>query len=145
MALKRRIKKLSKSEIRKVVGRQYLVCSECGAEEVEVPQEIVRVTCAYCVQKMIAPPSGYKTEKSDKPRGWHFKSYFEQNGVVYSRGVVVTDPVEIKRLRNGGTGEPVIKKTNKTVAKKAVRKLKTVKKTPKKVSVRGKKNARSTK
>lgn len=146
MALVRRNKKLSKTEARKITGRRYLICSECGNEEVEVPSDIGRVTCAVCVQKMIAPPSNYKKEKSDKPRGWHFKEYFEHEGIVYSRGREVTDPEEIKSLKKGSTKEKVKVKTVKTVktvkAKKVVKVKKTAK--PKKVT-RGRKNARTTK
>lgn len=140
MALKRRIKKLSKSEIRKVGGRHYLMCGECGNEEVEVPSDVGRVTCATCVQKMVAPPVGYKkTEKSDKPRGWHFKQYFEQNGVVYSRGVEITDPEKIKLLKKQFSEEPSPTKIKK------ITKNKVVKKVTKPRVTRGKKHARSSK
>lgn len=144
MALKRRIKKLSKSEVRKISGRHYLICGECGNEEVEVPSDVARVTCATCVQKMVAPPAGYKKETTGtpKPRGWHFKIYFEQDGIVYSKGVEVTDPAEIKRLKKESLAEPT---TQKSVTKKVGRKPKVTKKTPKKTSVRGKKSARSSK
>jgi ribosomal protein S27E len=139
MALKRRIKKLTKSEIRKVGGRHYLMCGECGNEEVEVPSDIGRVTCATCVQKMVAPPVGYKkTEKSDKPRGWHFKQYFEHNGVVYSKGVEVTDQTQIKVFKKAHMNEP-------TPVKKNVVKKKVVKKVTKTKVTRGRKNARSSK
>lgn len=141
MALKRRIKKLTKAEIRKVGGRQYLMCSECGDEEVEVPNDIGRVTCAYCVQKMIAPPSNYKKEKSDKPRGWHFKEYFEHEGIVYSKGREITDPDEIAGLKK------TVKKSKTVVKATKVTKLKKVSKSkvPKTTVKRGRKNARITK
>jgi ribosomal protein S27E len=143
MALKRRIKKLSKSEVRKISGRHYLICGECGNEEVEVPSDVARVTCAHCVQKMVAPPTGYKKESTGtpKPRGWHFKMYFEQDGIVYSKGVEVTDPAEIKRLKKENTSDAVPKPS----IKKVVKKVKVTKKTPKKTSVRGRKSARSSK
>jgi hypothetical protein len=122
--LTRRIKKLTKSMAIKVTGRQYLLCTECGEEEVEVPADIGKVTCAQCVQKMIAPPESVQSrEKSDKPRGWHFKAYFEHDGVVYSRGKVVTDPAEIKLLKNAPPSPA----------------------TPKIPKKRGRKNARTTK
>ena len=115
--------------IAKLGGRQLLTCKECNDTEVVVSNDIAAVTCAYCVQKMIAPPDNYvkKSEADKKPRGWHLKIYYEKNGVVYSKGEIVTDPVEIKSL----------KKQSKLLA------------TPKpkvknKVS-RGRKNARATK
>lgn len=141
MALKRRIKKLTKSEIRKVGGRQYLICSECGNEDVEVPSDISRVTCATCVQKMIAPPPNYKKEKSDKPRGWHFKEYFEHDGIVYSKGREITDPDEIAILKKSSKKSKTIVKVTKTAKPKKVSKSKVTKT---KVT-RGRKNARTTK
>jgi hypothetical protein len=114
--------------VTKITGRQYLICAQCGDEEVEVPADVSKVTCAYCVQKMVAPPEEVR-EKSDKPRGWHFKAYFEHNGVVYSKGQEVTDPDEIVRLKKG------LKKTKQVTAGK--KSTSTVK--------RGRKNARSSK
>ena len=102
MALTRRIKKLTKADVKKVNGRHTLVCKECNLETVEVSESVVAVTCAYCVQKMIAAPAGYVKEKSDKPRGWHFKTFFEHEGVVYSKGEIVTDAKEIAKLRKSG-------------------------------------------
>lgn len=132
MALKRRIKKQSKAEVRKIAGRRYLICSECNEEEVEVPGDVGKVICAYCVQNSIAPPVEFnKKEKSDKPRGWHFKVYFEHDGVVYSKGVAVTDPNEINRLKNSNDRSNVPKK-------KVVKKIS--RKSTKTKSVRGKKN-----
>jgi len=139
MALKRRIKKLTKSEIRKVGGRQYLICSECGNEDVEVPSDISRVTCATCVQKMIAPPVGYKKDPSTatpRPRGWHFKEYFEHEGVVYSKGKEVTDPEQIAQLKKASKKTKTIVKETKVVKPKKVSKTKVK---------RGRKSARTAK
>ena len=144
MALKRRIKKLSKAEARKISGRQYLICSECGEEEVEVPSDIGRVTCAYCVQKMVAPPPGYRKDPTGtpKPRGWHFKEYFEQDGVVYSRGEEVTDPERIAELKKASKQPKTVVKVTKTVKPKKGVKSKVPKTVVKK---RGRKSARTTK
>lgn len=79
--------------------KHYVSCSKCGTE-VWASGDVAKVTCADCVQVLLGPPPEAKpVEKSDKPRGWHFKTYFEHNGVVYSRGEVVTDTKEIARLR----------------------------------------------
>jgi hypothetical protein len=108
--LKRRIKKATQSEVRKVSGRQYLVCKECSNEEVLVGIDIGAVTCGRCVQKMSSPPENRQSiAKSDKPRGWHFKVYFEQNGVVYSKGEIVTDKKEIAKLKKLQASSPAIK------------------------------------
>jgi len=144
MALKRRIKKLSKAEIRKVGGRHYLICSECGNEDVEVPSDISRVTCATCVQKMIAPPQGYQKERTSvtpRPRGWHFKEYFEHEGVVYSKGKEVTDPKQIADLKKALKKSTPIVKESKIVKPKKVSKSKI----PKTKVKRGRKNARTAK
>jgi hypothetical protein len=173
--LKRRIKKMSKGQLVKHNGRHTLTCKECNLITNEVSTEISAFTCWYCVQKMIAPPANYKKAvKSDKPRGWHFKMYFEQDGVVYSKGEVVTDPKEIANLRKSAKAstpkKTVAKKATKTKAaakvvtpkvtrKKAVLKVKTgethtpksvklpkvTKKATKTSAKRGTKNARTTK
>lgn len=113
MALTRRIKKLTKSAVQKINGRHILTCKECNSETVEASESVVAVTCAYCVQKMIAAPAGYVKEKSDKPRGWHFKMFFEHGGVVYSKGEIVTDAKEIAKLRKAHTknSKKIIKPT----------------------------------
>jgi hypothetical protein len=117
--LKRRIKKASRTEVMKTSGRHYVLCKECSSEEVLVSIEIGAVTCGRCVQRMSAPPENrHSAVKSDKPRGWHFKVYFEQNGVVYSKGEIVTDKKEIAKLKKLSTATPATKV--KKVAKKTV-------------------------
>jgi hypothetical protein len=135
--LKRRIKKLTKGQLIKHNGRHTLICKECNLTSKEVSTEISAYTCCYCVQKMIAPPTNYKKiAKSEKPRGWHFKMYFEQDGVVYSKGKEVTDPKEIANLRKSAkTATPkktVAKKTTKTKVVKTTAKVEVPKVTRKK-------------
>lgn len=117
-SLKRRIKKLSKSQAQRISGTHFLVCKECGGHEIEVPGDVSAVTCAYCVQRMISPPPVPK-EKSDKPRGWHFKPFFEHEGQVFSKGELVTDDDEIATLRKQyGKKSTPKKATKKKVAAK---------------------------
>jgi hypothetical protein len=74
---------------------------------------------------MSAPPENKQSAvKSDKPRGWHFKVYFEQNGVVYSKGEIITDKKEIAKLKKASTSSPVrkVKKSVTTVVKKTTTK-----------------------
>lgn len=127
--LKRRIKKLTKAMVRAMKGSKWLVCKECEENEVMVAMDTKAVTCGECVQSSIAPPpvTQTKKEKSDKPRGWHFKAYFEHGGKVYSRGEEITDKNQITKLKKEFGGK------SSTPAKK-------VDKTPKK---RGRKNAKS--
>ena len=126
MVLTRRIKKLKKSQVAKITGRQMLMCKECGNKEVEVSVDVCAVTCAYCVQKMVAPPVGHVKEKSDKPKGWQFKKYFEHNGIVYSKGKVVSEPEKIAELKE--TGSTVIKvSSKKKPRKRGVKRARTTK------------------
>lgn len=120
--LKRKIKKLTKSLLRRVTGKKLLVCCICGEEEVEVSADTARVTCGRCVHTLVEPPPNlHPKEKSDKPKGWHFKSYFEHNGKVFTKGVEVTDEKEIARLRK----EHKVPTKKKVVAKKKTVKKKT--------------------
>lgn len=147
MALKRRIKKLTKSMVTKMTGTTFLACKECGDIDVMVPADTKSVVCADCVQKWISPPPNYKKEKSDKPRGWHFMMYFEHDGVVYSKGVEVTDADEIRALKKAhgsSKKKTVVKASKPKTSKKKTSKVAKVKKVPKKtVSKRGTKNART--
>jgi hypothetical protein len=127
--LKRKIKKLTKALFRKVTGRKLLECCMC-ADELEVSADTSRVTCSRCVQQLVEPPANlYPKEKSDKPKGWHLKAYFEHNGKVYVRGVEITDAeqlVELKKLYVKPKKSPAKKKTitKKTAKKKLVVKKK---------------------
>jgi hypothetical protein len=118
MAMKRRIKKYT-GNLQKLGINKYLVCKECDIEEVKVGTDIKAVTCANCVQKLVAPPPSVKKKTVGEkfPRGWHFKArYVHTNGKVYKKGVL-TDEIDT----------PVVAKPKKkTAVKKAVKK--TVKK-----------------
>jgi len=125
---KRQIKTLSKAQAEAVRGSQYLGCDKCG-DDVLVGTDVGTVICDRCVQTMVpAPELPVAKPKSDKPRGWHFKKYFEHEGVVYSMGEVVTDKSLIVQL-----------KKDQKVEKKVVSKTKP------KAAKRGRKNARTTK
>lgn len=133
---KRKPRTLGKSNVTTVFDRQILLCRECQFTEMEVSGDVGAVVCPNCVQRWIgAPPEAAKKEKSDKPRGWHLKAYFEHDGVVYSKGEAVTDPKQITELRNAH-GKPAT--STKPAKKPAAKKTKTA-------SKRGTKHARSTK
>lgn len=138
MLKKRRIKRTIPNSMKKLTST-FVAC-ECGREEL-VRSDIGAVTCSWCVQLMLAPPVGYKKsaeEKSatPKPRGWHFKPYFEHDGKVYSRGKEVTDAKEIQKLKVSSS--MVTKKVAKKVVKKKAEPLSAKKK-------RTRKNAKTTK
>jgi hypothetical protein len=114
--LKRRIKKLTKAQASRITGTKLLICRECSNEEVTVPADTASVVCSYCVMKWVGAPPAPKP-KSDKPRGWHFKKYFEHGGVVYSMGEVISDLKQIAQLKREHKKDA---KTKTTVKKKTV-------------------------
>lgn len=138
--LTRRRKKMSKAEVRRATGRKLLVCTGCKIEEVEVAEDIGAVICGVCVQKLVAPPPRPKP-KSDKPRGWHLKLFIELEGVVYSKGIEVTDAEEIKRLRKEASGHTTV--TEQSSPKKPKKTKKVVKKAVTKTTKKGVKRART--
>ena len=102
--------------------KKLLLCKECDKVEVEVAQDIAAVTCAYCVQRQVAPPDNIKpkTEGEKFPRGWALKArYVHTDGRVFVKGKETGEVVTPE--------EPKPKKEKKqTKPKKA-----TEKKTPK--------------
>lgn len=122
MALTRRTKKLSEKLVVKITGKKLLYCKECRKRQLEVGGDIAAVTCAYCVQKMVAPPIDPYKKKSDEekfPRGWHFKArYVHTNGQVYVRGKL-TDEVDTsvaatsKKDKVKKVAKKTVKKSNK--------------------------------
>lgn len=107
MGLTRRIKKLTTKTVSKVTGRHVLACKVCDKVYTEVCGDVVAITCAYCVQKLVAAPAGLQPkEKSDKPRGWQLKRYFEHNGLVYSKGRLITDMDQITELQKPSASTP---------------------------------------
>jgi hypothetical protein len=72
--LKKKVTKFTGGKLR-VMERKTLVCQECDVVTVEVASDIKAVTCAYCVQKQVAPPEGIKPKPEGEkfPRGWALK------------------------------------------------------------------------
>jgi len=75
-----------------------LVCRRCKSDRKKVGGEVISWMCARCVQQLVAPPEE-PVKSSGRPRGWHFKKFFEFEGKVYSKGEEVTDIKKIKLLR----------------------------------------------
>lgn len=139
--LTRKIRKMTSSQAMKALGRKELMCWKCKRDYLIVSSDVSRVMCERCVQRLCAPPDiPIRKVKSDKPRGWALKKHFEHNGVVYAKGVAVTDKAAIKALRAG------VKAEKKAVKVKKVKKV-TKRSTPtaKKKVKRGLKHARSSK
>lgn len=131
--LKRKIKKLTKAQAQRIKGTKFLVCKVCEEEEILVGIDTAAVTCGRCVQKLVAPPATKKIVRTGKPRGWHFKVYFEQDGVVYSKGKEIKDAKKIATLRKA---HPTVKATKKPKKGSTVVKA---------VTKRGRKNASTAK
>lgn len=106
--LKKKVTKFSGSKLN-VMERKTLVCQECNTVTVSVANDIKSVTCAYCVQRQVAPPENIKPKPEGEkfPRGWHFKQrYVHTDGRVFCKGVETgeTDAPEPKKKK-------VVKKT----------------------------------
>ncbi len=86
--LKKKVTKFIGSK-RNVLERKTLVCQECDVVTVVVASDIRAVTCAYCVQKQVAPPEGIKPKPEGEkfPRGWALKArYVHTDGRVFEKG-----------------------------------------------------------
>lgn len=118
--LKKKVTKFTGGKLR-AMDRKTLVCQECDVVTVVVATDIKAVTCAYCVQKQVAPPEGIKPKPEGEkfPRGWALKQrYVHTDGRVFIKGKE-TGEVETPEA-------PKPKKERKVTVKKTAKK-----KTPK--------------
>jgi len=118
--LKKKVTKFTGGKLN-VMERKTLVCQECDVVTVEVASDIKAVTCAYCVQRQVAPPAGIKPKSEGEkfPRGWALKArYVHTDGRVFIKG---KDTGEVE------TPEPKKPKKEKTSTPKKVTKKKTPK------------------
>ena len=119
--LKKKVTKFTGGKLR-VMERKTLVCQGCDLVTVDVASDIKAVTCAYCVQRQVAPPAGItpKPEGEKFPRGWALKArYVHTDGRIFIKG---KDTGEIETPE-----APKPKKEKKVTAKKAVKKKKSPK------------------
>lgn len=101
--------------------KKLLLCKECDTVEVEVAQDIGAVTCAYCVQRQVAPPDNIKPKSEGEkfPRGWALKArYVHTDGRVFVKGketgeVETSEPKKSKEPKKATTKKKVTKKTPK--------------------------------
>lgn len=130
--LKRKLEKVTNT-LKKLLKsgkptKKFLVCKECDEVEVEVAQDIKAVTCAYCVQRSIAPPPSIanKASETDKfPRGWALKArYVHTDGRVFVKGKPTgeteTVPAVSKKTAQQKKQKPTPKPTQKK--RKAIKK-----------------------
>ena len=118
--LKKKVTKFTGGKLR-AKERKTLVCQDCDVVTVEVASDIRAVTCAYWVQKQVAPPEGIKPmpEGEKFPRGWALKQrYVHTDGRVFIKGKE-TGEIETPEA-------PKPKKEKKVTVKKTAKK-----KTPK--------------
>ena len=122
--LKRKITKVT-SAVKKFLKsgkspKKLILCKVCDTVEVEVSFDTAAVTCAYCVQRQVAPPEGIKPKEPGEkfPRGWALKArYVHIDGRVFEKGKE--------------TGEVVTPETSTPKKEKKEKKKVTKKKTPK--------------
>jgi hypothetical protein len=121
-SLKRRTKKLTKTQALRISGTHFLICKECGIEDVQVPKDVSAVTCARCVQRMTDSPFPQK-QKDDRPKGWQIRPFFEYEGQVFKRGRLVTDETLIFELREkyGKNSSKNVKPKTSGLRKKTVK------------------------
>lgn len=141
MLKRKKIKKVTAKEKKALVakgGTKFLICKECEITEIKTNSDTTAVTCGFCVAKMMGMPEQPKhLQRSGRPKGWHFKNYFEHEGKVYSKGVEITDPDEIKELK-------LQNKSSKATKKSATKKVSKKTTSKKKTSTRGRKSANTT-
>lgn len=100
--LKKKITKVTTS-LKKLLseGRKTLVCKECEKHIVEVGPDIAAVTCAYCVQRQVAPPDNIKPKSEGEkfPRGWALKArYVHTDGRVFEKGKDTGEVVSLEEV-----------------------------------------------
>ena len=86
--LKKKVTKFTGGKLR-TMDRKTLVCQECDVVTVVVATDIKAVTCAYCVQRQVAPPENIKPKPEGEkfPRGWALKQrYVHTDGRVFIKG-----------------------------------------------------------
>lgn len=75
------------------------ICRVCHTGGVRTYKSVISVICSKCMQENAAPPEQVGYVPTGRPRGWHFRRYFEHEGKVYSRGKEITDSKLIKKLK----------------------------------------------
>ena len=69
------------------VKTEMVTCRECNRHKVKTYAGAAWVICRFCVQKMVGTCGDAPVDDTPtKPRGWHFKKFFEHEGEVYSYG-----------------------------------------------------------
>jgi len=134
--LKRKIQKVSNA-MKKLFKsgkntKKLLLCKVCDNVEVEVAQDIAAVTCAYCVQRQVAPPDNIKPKEPGEkfPRGWALKAtYIHTDGRIFEKGVDTGRKYEPKNEQPKTETKKVVKDTKKKKTTSAKKKV--AKKTPK--------------
>lgn len=125
--LKRKIQKVSNA-LKKLFKsgknvKKLLMCKVCDEVEVEVAQDIAAVTCAYCVQRQVAPPDNIKPKEPGEkfPRGWALKAtYIHTDGRIFEKGIDTGRKYEPTQL-NQLIDKTKVAKKNKLAKKRPVK------------------------
>jgi len=118
--LKKNVTKFTVGKLN-VMERKTLICQECGIVTVDVANDIKAVTCAYCVQRQVAPPAGIKPKSEGEkfPRGWALKQrYVHTDGRVFVKGKETGEVVTLE------VQKPKQKKEKTAAVKKIIKKKK---------------------
>lgn len=118
--LKKKVTKFTGGKLR-TMDRKTLVCQECDVVTVVVATDIKAVTCAYCVQRQVAPPENIKPKPEGEkfPRGWALKQrYVHTDGRVFIKGketgeVETPEAPKPKKEKKVAVNKTVKKKTPK--------------------------------
>jgi hypothetical protein len=103
----------------KKISIKTVVCDLCHIIRVRVASDAAGAICWVCLFKQVGMPEEPKyLKKSDKPKGWHFKKYFESDGKIYSKGVEITDLEEIQKLKSENNIKDTIDSSSNTKKRK---------------------------
>ena len=100
MPRKRKSRK-NEHRLRSANELKWFKCSVCKRKKIKTYESVKSVTCSRCLMVEIGLPETpeYLLRGQGKPRGWHFRRFFEYEGKVYSFGTEVLEKREIDRLR----------------------------------------------
>lgn len=102
--------------IRRSTGWINVICKVCNMNTVRVPDTTISVVCPWCIQERVGMPERPGYVPTGRPRGWHFKKYFEFDGKVYSKGKEVTDGKKIETLKSLYSNEKPTKRGKKNAS-----------------------------
>lgn len=85
------LKKARKNAKVRIVEKENIWCCQCGDGPFISDSDVHDLVCGHCmvleVMAMEKEEAGEKIDRSEYPRGWHLRKYFEApDGRVYEKG-----------------------------------------------------------